>query len=459
MNHSGYRLEARDVFENNEYDVVVLGGGPAGCAAAAAAAQKGARTILVEATGVLGGMGTTGLVPCFAPYGNEGRSAYGGIALKVLKNMMQQIPRYGGLKYNGQNQGGYIWIDSEILKMVYDQLLEESGADILFHARVCDVDMDEEGRIQAVLIAAADGLTAYRAKVYVDCTGNGLAAIWAGAEAEKGDENGELMPATLCFTVGNVQEYAYLYDANIGVHHGSMHPINPKSFIHKVVAEGSHPLIEDTFLGDNQVGPNTVGFSAGHIWDVDSTDPISISKAMIKGRKIAWEIYNVTKENFPQAFGGAHMMATANMVGHREGYRVKGDYELQVEDYVLRREFPDTIGRSAFEMDVHLPKDPERRRILLEKLGNNSKPKPGTMAIPYRCLTPKGLKNVLVAGRAISCERLVMGSVRVMPVCMVTGEAAGIAAAMAAAMPQCDIHQVDVETLRDNLRNKGAVLE
>lgn len=153
-------MAPREVLENSEYDVVVLGGGPSGCTAAAAAARNGARTLLIEATGALGGMGTAGLVPCFAPYGNEGRSAYGGIALRVLGDMMRQIPRYGSLKYGGQNRGEYIWIDPEILKRVYDGLLEESGADILFHARVCGVDTDEEGQVRAVLnllFACKDG--------------------------------------------------------------------------------------------------------------------------------------------------------------------------------------------------------------------------------------------------------------------------------------------------------------
>ena len=153
------------------------------------------------------------------------------------------------------------------------------------------------------------------------------------------------------------------------------------------------------------------------------------------------------------------MMSTANMVGHREGYRVTGDYVLTAEDYITRASFPDEIGRSAFEMDIHRPKDPERRRKLLERIGENWKVREGTMGIPYRCLTPKGLKNVLVAGRAISCERLALGSIRVMPVCMVTGEAAGVAAAMATRMEKCDVHAVDTDKLRETLRANGALFE
>lgn len=452
-----YELNSRSIHENTQYDVVVLGGGPAGCAAATAAARSGAKTLLVEAAGYLGGMGTSGMVPCFAPYGNGGKTAYGGIAMEVLKNMMEKIPEYGE---NFQNAHAcYVGIDIEILKMVYDNLVTESGADILFHSRICSVDTDGEGNVTAAVIAGNNGLTAYRAKAYIDCTGDGLTAVWAGAEYGKGDIDGELMPATLCFQIGNVLEYAYKYDNDIGWYHGTMHPGNPKSFIHKVVQEGKHPLIEDTFLGDNPVGPNTVGFSAGHMWDVDSTDPVSISKAMLRGRKIAWEIFGVTKENFPEAFGGAHMMSTANMVGHREGYRVTGDYTLTAEDYITRASFPDEIGRSAFEMDIHRPKDPERRRKLMERIGENWKVREGTMGIPYRCLTPKGLKNVLVAGRAISCERLALGSIRVMPVCMVTGEAAGVAAAMATRMENCDVHAVDTDKLRETLRANGALFE
>ena len=453
-----YELRTK-ICEKNEYEVIVLGGGPAGCAAAVASARNGAKTLLVEAGGYLGGMGTTGLVPCFGPYGynfdGEVKRGYGGIAWEVLKKMANKIPFYCN---HPQLEAEWVGIDPEVLKLVYDEMMEENGVDVLFHARICGVDADDDGNVKAVLIAACDGLTAYRAKVYVDGTGNGLTAVWAGAEAEKGDEDGDLMPATHCFTVGNVQEYAYLHDSEIGWYHGSMHPGNPRSFIHKVVAEGKHPLIQDTFLGDNPVGPSLVGFSAGHIWDVDSTDAQSLSKAILKGRKVAWDIFGVTKEHFPQAFGGAHMMATANMIGHREGYRVKGDYELRVEDYIERKSFPDEIAVSTFEMDIHAPKDPERVKKLQERIGDNWKPKKGFLGIPYRCLTPKGLKNVLVAGRSISCERIVLGSVRIMPVCLATGEAAGVAAALAVGMENCDVHQVDTDKLRGILRQNGAII-
>jgi hypothetical protein len=398
-------------------------------------------------------MGTSGLVPCFTPYASEnGKTVYGGIALEVLQNMAAQMPEYGPNYYN---PAVFVAIDPEILKGVYDDLVVDSGADVLFHARICGVDADGSGRVQAALIAANDGLTAYRARIFIDCTGDGLTALWAGAECEKGSDEGDLMPATHCFTVGNVQEHAYYHDQNIGWLHGSMHPGNAKSFIHKVVEEGKHPLIEDDFLGDNPIGPNLVGFSAGHMWGVDSTNPMSVSRAMLRGRRIAREIWNVTRENFPEAFGGSLLNATANMVVHREGYRVMGYYVLTIEDYVRHADFPDEIGRSGFEIDVHPPKDPERARRLRELIGGNSIPH-GTMGIPYRCLAVRGLTNVLVAGRSISCERLVLGSIRMMPVCMVTGQAAGTAAAIAVRSGSDDVHTVDTDLLRSRLRENGA---
>ena len=209
------------------------------------------------------------------------------------------------------------------------------------------------------------------------------------------------------------------------------------------------------------MGPSSLGFNAGHLWEVDGTDPESLTRANLQGRKMAEAFRNALAEYCPSIFGNATVAATGALMGIRETRRIIGDYYLTTEDYLLRRSFPDEIGRNNYFIDIHNAKHEieqvKNKELQIEErfehYGEGE-----SHGIPYRCLTPAGLRNVLVAGRSISCDRPVQGSIRVMPVCLVTGEAAGIAAAHAAAMQQPDVHQVDTLRLRSRLREEGAYL-
>ncbi|GHV44732.1 hypothetical protein FACS189492_1500 [Clostridia bacterium] len=172
---------------------------------------------------------------------------------------------------------------------------------------------------------------------------------------------------------------------------------------------------------------------------------------------MARQLLAAFSETFPAAFANAYVTATAGSLGVRETRMITGDYVLTLDDYIERRSFDDEICRNCYFIDVHASgrtgvlfnaEQRERLKLIYE---------PGeSHGIPYRCLTPKGLTNVLVAGRSISCERMVQGSVRVMPVCLAMGEAAGIAAAMAAANDG-DVHAVSTATLRKRLVDHGAL--
>lgn len=275
----------------------------------------------------------------------------------------------------------------------------------------------------------------------------------AGAPYAKGaEDSGELQPASLCFILTNVDEYAYLTGPNL-------HPQNPDSPIYRIVHDGKYPIIPDTHLCQNLIGPRTVGFNASHLWDVDSSDPASLSRAQQEGRRIAKALRDALAEYVPAAFANAQLIETAAAVGIREGRRIQGEYVLRVEDYLARRDFPDEIGRNCYYLDVHHDKahvqeaidNPEARRARDQRYGKGE-----SHGIPYRCLLPRQVDNVLVAGRCISTDRLVQGSTRVMPVCLVTGEAAGLAAAMS--LPDGRPAGVDTDQLRDKLRAYGAYI-
>lgn len=435
-----------------KYDVIVAGGGPAGCAAAASAAREGAKTLLIEASYMLGGMGTGGLVPSWCPFSDHEKIIYRGMAEKILNAAKAQSPHIMPQDFT------WVPIDAEILKRIYDEFIRDFGVDVLFGTQLCAVNTDGEGQVTEIIAANKAGLKAYRAKVYADCTGDADLAAWAGAEFDHGDVDGTLMPASLCFVIANVDEYAYRYDHNSGLCFGSMHGTNPKSVIHAIAADDSFPLVTDTHLCHQIIGPGTIGFNAGHIFSVDSTDPVSVSKAMMQGRELAHQLHEGLKKHFPSAFANSLLVNTAPLMGIREGRRIKGDYTLTLEDYIGRRSFPDEISRNCYYIDVHLTKKEEQaaaeKGIRLEQFNMRYK-KGESHGIPYRSLLPRNLINVIVAGRSIACDRKIQGSVRVMPNCLCTGEAAGMAAARASSS-DCNVHNVDTAALRADLRRAGA---
>lgn len=440
------RLADRDVPLDDSWDVIVVGGGPSGSAAATAAAREGARTLLIESTACLGGSGTSALVPAWTPFSDQERIIYCGIAEKVFATAKE------GMAHVKDEDLDWVPIDAERLKRVYDQIVTESGAQILFQTVLAGVETDDDGRVTSILAANKKGLTAFQAAVYVDCSGDADLCAWAGADFQKGDSLGQMQPGTLCFTLSNVDENAYLSGPDLGWW-------NPESPIHAIIASGRYPEIPDKHMCHNLVGPGTVGFNAGHVWDVDNTDPWTISRGIIKGRRLALAYRNALAEFHASAFGNAFLVATGSVLGIRETRRIVGDYVLRAEDYLERRGFEDEICRNCYFIDMHLTKEEARSKGELEAaLRFDRYLKGESHGIPYRCLTPLGLKNVLVAGRSISCDRAVQGSVRIMPVCLATGEAAGMAAVHASRLPQVDVHAVDTERLRSRLRETGAYL-
>ena len=445
-----YTLPSRPLSLDDSWDVIVVGGGPAGCAAAASAAREGAKTLLVESTGALGGMGTSGLVPAWTPYSNQERIIYCGISERVFTECK------AGMPHIDSKETEWVAIDPERLKRIYDDLVLGAGVTILFNTALAGVEMENGGRVSALVLNNKKGLSAYRAKVYVDCTGDADLSTWAGAEFHKGNAAGEkLMPATHCFILTNVDEYAF--------NHGpGLHAGNANSPIYGIVNSGKYPLIQDCHVCASLIGPRTVGFNAGHVWNVDNTEPQTVSEGLVRGRKLAQSFRDALAEYFPAAFANAYLVATGSLLGIRETRRIVGDYELTLTDYMNRQSFPDEICRNNYFIDIHnaldeVMKTPEALWKWEEKTTARYK-KGESHGIPYRCLAPRGLANVLVAGRSISCEQAVQGSVRVMPVCLAMGEAAGMAAAHASKMEQPDVHAVDTEHLRCRLREEGAYL-
>ncbi len=440
-----YHFSPVDLPLDDSYDVVVVGGGPAGVTAAYAAAREGAKTLLIEQTGALGGMSTMGMVPAWCPFSDREKIIYRGLAERIFEAGKKEMPSVDPKMLD------WVPINPEAMKRIYDDMMLEVGVDVLFCTMLSAVEAGE-GRIRAVIVTNKAGLTAYTAKVYVDCTGDGDLSAFAGAEFHMGldDDPDEVQLATHCFELGGVDDEAY----RTGVR---LHPNNKESPIYRIVKDDRFHEINSTHCCNTYIGKGAVGFNAGHLQHVNATKPAELSRAYMKGRRHAYEMALALREYHP-AFRDAYVLETAPLMGIRESRRIVGDYTLTADDYMSRATFPDEISRNSYYLDIH--RTPKESAALKDKPADvrNTDARYGkgeSHGIPYRCLTPKGFANLLVAGRIISCDRRILGSVRVMPNCLTTGEAAGLAAAMCA-KGGISVHAIDTADLRARLRAYGA---
>ena len=417
---------------DDRWDVVVVGGGPAGCAAATAAAREGSKVLLIEGTGALGGMGTSGLLNAWCPFTDKEKIIYKGIAEKVFQESKKGVPHSKG--------DDWVPINTEYLKVVYDDLVTSEGVSVLFFTTMAAVEMKQDGVVDAIIVANKAGLTAYKAKLFIDCTGDGDLAAWAGAKFDMGDGTGAVQEGTLCFALSNIDPYEFSLI-------GSVHSNRKDGPIYKMLNSGKYDKIKDNHINDKYTGPGFLAFNAGHV-TVDSTDPASLSSAMITGRKIARQFQEGLAEFEPKVFASSYLASTGALMGIRESRRIKCDHTFTVEDWLARREFEDGIGRNSYYIDIH--KSDAKH---YDRYGKGE-----SHGIPFRSLLPVGLKNVFVAGRCISADHYAHGSLRVMPPCLVTGEAVGVAAGQISKSKAPDVHNVDIAKLRSRLKEVGQLL-
>ncbi|MBQ2793357.1 MAG: FAD-dependent oxidoreductase [Clostridia bacterium] len=393
-----------------EYDVIVVGGGVAGCAAAIRAARDGADVLLIEASGSLGGMASGGMVPEFCPYTDGEKIIHHGIAEEMLFKMKAVTP-------DEKERLDYCTIDAEWMKYFLDGSVSEAGVDVLFFSTLCAVE-GEGGRILGVTVANKSGLSHYTAGAFVDATGDADLCALSGCEFEVGDENGNMQMPTLCFTLSGVRDEGKPIEAMV------------REQLPNIILDPLFPRIDNDFFCSMKLADGVWGCNAGHVRGINPLDRMSVSAGMIEGRKKAREYLFALKKYLPSEFSSAHIVATAPLLGIRETRRIRGEYTITVEDYQARRSFPDEIGRNGYAIDLH--------DAVHFYGGENANAKYGkykngeSHGIPLRALIPRATKNLFVGGRSISCERAVQSSLRIIPVCFVTGEAAGAAAAVSA---------------------------
>ncbi|MEK5235731.1 FAD-dependent oxidoreductase [Paenibacillus sp. FSL L8-0470] len=436
-------LPADQIEVSREVDVLVVGGGPAGIAAALAAARNGASTLLVEQRGYLGGMGTAALVPAFCPYTDHEKPVVRGIGLELLESMKRSC-RPGFIAEYGDRLD-WVPIDAEVLKRVYEQAVIESGTEVLYHTFVPQAILgDDSATVDGVVIVNKTGRSYIKCRYIIDATGDADIAALAGAEFQKGGEQGELQPGTMCYLLSDVNRSrfkAYLRES------GDTGQIS--ALVQKAQAAGDLPLGRKEVSGFSWVSDTRVGVNFGHIFGIDGTKAEDLTRGAIEGRK-GIQVQVEFLRNYVPGFENAHLAASGEQIGIRETRRIVGDYVLVQEDFLNMASFHDDIARNSYFIDIHLTTSKDAMEI--KHLPNGR-----SHGVPYRALLPKGINNLWVAGRAVSSDRIVQGSLRVMPNCFAMGQAAGTAAYLASSMSGSS-RDVPVDRLQELLIGQGAWL-
>jgi hypothetical protein len=444
---STYVLKREMPFEKG-WDLIVAGGGPAGSAAAICAARLGARVLLVEATGCLGGMGTSGLVCAFDPMADGRRMLVGGFMREVVETMQRRGFLGPQVTPDFYNRRYHCWtpFQPEGLKLLLDELAVAAGVEVRFGTRVIDAEAGG-GMVRGVVLHNMEGLRFVTARTFIDATGDAvLAALCGAACRQAGRDTPRPMPATLCSLHAGI-DWARLNAADV----------KQWQAIHKAVDEGHFTQPDRHLPGLSQIGVATGYLNGGHIFDLDALDCRSMTEGLMLGRRLAREYLAFYRKYLPGC-EAMELVCTASLMGVRESRRIVGEYELTLADYLARRQFPDQIGVFNKFVDVH-PYDcsPEEfARLNREKetcrLGEGE-----CFGLPYGILVPRGWKNLWVAGRCASSDIPVHGSIRVMPAAAMMGQAAGTAAVQALRRGE-SADDLDTAELVATLRAAGAYL-
>ncbi len=430
------REPGRDLPVAGRYDVIVCGGGPAGLIAAVAAARNGAKTLLIERYGFVGGMSTSALVTPISEFRHFGKQHIGGIPFELL----QRAAELGGADITLES--GNFPVNDEIMKLAAQRLLLESGVTLLYHTWFSDC-VTEGNRVTHVIVQNKAGRVAYQASVFIDCTGDADLVRAAGFPTIKGDV---LQPATLWFQLGGVDTDAldYLFrDAVDG-----MLPVSQvvRGRLLELNERGEIPIFGgpwiNRFFHDGMVSINVLREAT------DASDPEWFTRTECSLRENLQLIIDVLRREFPE-FRDCWLAKSGIQTGVRETHHIVGIYKLQRDDILVPKAFPDTIAKGAHVIDIHSSNSNEQDGLVVPRQEYN---------IPFRCIVPQGSINLVTAGRCLCADGPGFGSVRVMATCMAMGQGAGTAAALSFKHGY-SMSTMDFMQLRETLIEQGAVVD
>jgi hypothetical protein len=451
---NGTRVLVRVIPSETGYDLVVAGGGPAGAAAAISAARLGAKVLLVEATGCLGGMGTSGLVTAFDPMANGKQNLVAGLMLEVVETLHARGFIPPGTKPECWRKKYLAWTPFQVegLKLVLDEMALAAGVEARLFTRVTDVDAAAK-KVRGVIVHNIEGFRYVKARAFIDATGDAALADRCGCACrEAGRDTPGIMPATLpSLFCGIDWKRVDEWRAQEGHEQGN-------GIIRKGIADGMFVQPDLFLVGMSRVGATTGYLNGGHLFNLNALNCRDLSNNMMLGRRIARDYLAFYRKYVPGCERMEHV-TTAALMGVRESRRVVGEYELTVDDYLARREFPDQIGVFNKFVDIHpYNTGEEEYQRFINESHDRLKLRPGErFGLPYGILVPRGWKNLWVAGRCASSDVAVHGAIRVQPAAAMMGQAAGTAAVQSLRTGQ-PANDLDTAALVATLRAHGAFL-
>jgi hypothetical protein len=416
-----------------EVDVLVVGGGMAGVGAAIAAGRMGYNTMLVEYYGCLGGNGTSGMVNNFCGYSSS--SGPGVPAFQIVKGIGDDVLANLWSRGGNTSRTGTAF-NPEILKIALDDMAAEANVELLYYTHMAEPIM-EGNIIKGIFIENKGGRQAILAKRVVDCSGDGDVCARAGVPFELGDGEGGFLACDLAHHIVNVGTYSSSALSTAITNAINAHDpriTRPTAIIMGIGIPGAYWV-------------NWAGIPAS----INGIDPVALSQAAVKGRKVVDGLQSFLRTSGVAGFENARVVDTAPKMGLRETRRVIGDYVLTEDDVLNGVKFPDGIGACAWPIEIVNP-DPLKGRTFenLKKAGD-------FYLIPYRCLLPQGVENLLMAGRFLSSTHRAQASARVMGPAVVMGHAAGVAAALSLSH-SITPRQLDVGLVQNTLISQGAFL-
>lgn len=445
-----------------KYDVIIGGGGTAGVAAAIAAARSGARTLVVEKYGHLGGTAVSG-IPFLGSMDCNGEIVNKGILKELIEEMQAEGGCFGyatGAYWHtpetpDRYQFSLVPFDPEVYKYVAQELVLKAEAELLYHTFISDVRM-EGNRIRAIEVVNKSGKQILEADVFVDCTGDADLVYLAGGSFL---DNPHKQNCSILFRIGNVDLEQFLLDLQEGrvvkgwgdwhtrIVRARKNNGAPPTIVHLAGHMVFGDDMPETTFTAVSLRDGEVFLNATRVAGLSGVDAAEITQAEILERRNVMRLFGLMKERIP-AFRSAHLISTSP-IGFRETRNIVGDYTITKEDVIKGARFPDGIAKGGYPIDIHDPKGGRTRFYFIEDGGSYD--------VPYRALLPRDIEGLLVAGRAISATHEAHGSTRIMGCVVSQGEAAGTAAALAAKHGVTPRH-IDVKELRSILIANGAVL-